>query len=162
MMRARVVHAAAALVVACAFALVVSATRPSPGWAICDFVTVTGSADAGGTVSPGNVTACPPVQYSFTATPSSGWVIDHWSNASCNAQVSCAGTTSSDLKVTVSFRDIAAPSAPTGLTVASSSCTSVSLTWTAASDNGHIASYNIYQDGPYVGSTATTSYTFSG
>jgi chitinase len=56
------------------------------------------------------------------------------------------------------------PNAPTGLTAASESSTSVSLTWTAATvpGGGTITGYIVYENGQQIGTTATTSYTAAG
>jgi Raf kinase inhibitor-like YbhB/YbcL family protein len=55
------------------------------------------------------------------------------------------------------------PTAPSNLTVAGTTSNSVSLTWTAATDNsGKIARYDVFSDGAKVGSSATTSATISG
>ncbi|MFB6598214.1 glycoside hydrolase family 6 protein [Streptomyces diastaticus] len=58
--------------------------------------------------------------------------------------------------------DTTAPTAPTGLTVTAKSATSVSLSWTAATDDTGVTGYDVYRDGARVGSTTTTAYADSG
>jgi chitodextrinase len=54
------------------------------------------------------------------------------------------------------------PSEPAGLTVTGQGGSSVSLSWSASSDNVGVAGYGLYRNGSSVGSSAGTSYTFSG
>ena len=128
-------------------------------------VTVTSSAGAGGTVAPPSVTACPGDQYSFTATPSSGWAVNSWNIGICGVMTTCAATVPppppSQFSVSVSFKDVAPPSTPGGLAVASNTCTAVSVTWNASTDNNAVASYSTYQNSAFAGSTASTAFTFS-
>jgi len=58
--------------------------------------------------------------------------------------------------------DIQAPSAPSNLTNTGASETSLSLSWSASTDNVGVAGYDVYRNGGKLGSTASTSYTFSG
>jgi uncharacterized protein YjdB len=55
--------------------------------------------------------------------------------------------------------DTQAPTAPTGLNSPSQTQTSISLAWTASTDNIEVTGYDIYKDGVYIASTAATSYT---
>jgi chitodextrinase len=65
--------------------------------------------------------------------------------------------TSNTLSVTTA--DITAPSVPADLKCTSKTDTSVTFEWTASTDNGGIAGYDIYKDGTKVESTTGTSYT---
>ncbi|SEE20026.1 endoglucanase [Streptomyces misionensis] len=58
--------------------------------------------------------------------------------------------------------DTTAPSAPTGLTVSGTTSSSVSLKWTASTDNVGVTGYDVYRGSTKVGSTTSTSYTDSG
>ncbi|MFC8783045.1 glycoside hydrolase family 6 protein [Streptomyces nigra] len=59
--------------------------------------------------------------------------------------------------------DTTAPTAPTGLRATAKTASSVSLAWTAATDNVGVTGYDVYRDGTRVGSTATgTTYTDTG
>jgi chitodextrinase len=57
--------------------------------------------------------------------------------------------------------DTTPPSVPSGLTAASKTSSSVSLTWSASTDASGIAGYDVYRDGALVGSPVSTSYTDS-
>jgi hypothetical protein len=54
--------------------------------------------------------------------------------------------------------DTTAPTAPTGLTADASAATRVDLSWTAATDDSGVASYDVLRDGVKVGSSTTTAY----
>ena len=54
--------------------------------------------------------------------------------------------------------DKEAPSIPTDLTASNVTETSVTLNWTASTDNKGVAGYYVYRDGQQVGQTATTNY----
>ncbi|MGX1493070.1 glycoside hydrolase family 6 protein [Streptomyces tendae] len=59
--------------------------------------------------------------------------------------------------------DTSAPTAPTGLRATAKTASSVSLAWTAATDNVGVTGYDVYRDGTRVGSTtAGTTYTDTG
>lgn len=58
--------------------------------------------------------------------------------------------------------DTQAPTAPAGLTATAKTSSSVSLSWSASSDNTGVTGYDVYRNGTKVGSTATTSYTDTG
>ena len=67
------------------------------------------------------------------------------------------GTTS-----TAACSDATAPTAPSGLTKTGATATSVSLSWTASTDNTGVAGYRVYRDGALSVSTAATTHTVSG
>ncbi|MEU8625502.1 glycoside hydrolase family 6 protein [Streptomyces sp. NPDC048669] len=58
--------------------------------------------------------------------------------------------------------DTQAPTAPTGVTVTAKTSGSVSLSWTASSDDTGVSGYDVFRGGVRVGSTTTTSYTDTG
>jgi chitodextrinase len=58
--------------------------------------------------------------------------------------------------------DTTAPTAPTGLRVTSTTSGSVSLAWTASTDNVGVTGYVVYRDGTEAGTSATTSFTDTG
>jgi chitodextrinase len=57
--------------------------------------------------------------------------------------------------------DTSPPSAPTGLAVGTPGATSISFSWSAASDNVGVAGYGVYRNGGLVDSTQQTTYTMS-
>jgi chitodextrinase len=58
--------------------------------------------------------------------------------------------------------DTAAPTTPGGLSVAATTTTTVSVSWSPSTDNVGVAGYSVFVSGSKVGSTGTTSYTFGG
>src|SRR6266545_4441475 len=58
--------------------------------------------------------------------------------------------------------DTTPPTAPTNLAVASKTSTTVSLTWTASTDNVGVTGYRIFDGATEVGTSATTSFTATG
>jgi chitodextrinase len=58
--------------------------------------------------------------------------------------------------------DTQAPTTPTGLATSNVGQTSVTLSWSAASDDVGVAGYKLSSAGSQVATTASTSYTFSG
>src|SRR5690606_6254227 len=58
--------------------------------------------------------------------------------------------------------DTEAPTAPTNLVASNPTDNSVFLTWTAATDNTGVTSYDVYVDGTNTFNTSTTSFTATG
>ncbi len=56
--------------------------------------------------------------------------------------------------------DTQPPTAPTNLAVSATSVNSISITWTASTDDRGIKEYELFLDGASVGTASTTSYTF--
>jgi chitodextrinase len=75
--------------------------------------------------------------------------------------VSLVSAASSPLPVTTPA-DTTAPSVPTALAGSAASSSSISLTWTASTDNVAVASYRVYRNGALVGSPAGTGFTDTG
>ena len=63
---------------------------------------------------------------------------------------------------TAACADTTAPSAPTGLTRSSATTTSITLAWTASTDNVGVTGYSRYLDGTLVSSGTGTSFAFTG
>lgn len=57
--------------------------------------------------------------------------------------------------------DTTPPTAPTGLTVTGKTATSISLSWTASTDNNGVTGYQVFRDGTLVSSLAGTSTTIN-
>jgi chitodextrinase len=66
------------------------------------------------------------------------------------------------LATTQTLSDTTAPSVPTNLTVTGTTASTVSLGWTASTDNVGVAGYKIYRAGAQVGTASTNSYTDTG
>ena len=58
--------------------------------------------------------------------------------------------------------DTTPPSTPTNLTVSSRTGTSITLTWTASTDDTGVAGYGLYRAGTRIGSASGTTGIFSG
>ena len=58
--------------------------------------------------------------------------------------------------------DTTPPSTPTNLHQSGSTATSVTVSWTASTDNVGVTGYGAYKNGSLAGSATTTSYTFNG
>lgn len=58
--------------------------------------------------------------------------------------------------------DTQAPTVPTNLRVTAKSSSSVTLAWTASTDDTGVTGYDVLRDGTRVGTTATTTYTDTG
>ena len=81
------------------------------------------------------------------------------------AAVDAAGNVSSTASVngpTAACPDLVAPSTPGGVVASAAGQTSVSLSWSAATDNVGVTGYRLYQNGSQVGTSFTLSYFFSG
>ncbi|MGI6294979.1 MAG: GerMN domain-containing protein [Armatimonadota bacterium] len=62
----------------------------------------------------------------------------------------------------INVNDNQPPTVPTNLQRTSATKTSISLSWTASTDDNGVAGYRIYRNGTQVGTSATNSYTDSG
>src|SRR5919201_1302650 len=58
--------------------------------------------------------------------------------------------------------DTTAPTAPANPTVTAASDSSITLSWTAASDNVGVSGYDVFEDGSDVATTSDTSHTYTG
>ncbi len=83
-----------------------------------------------------------------------------WSSATIARQIVPTNSLFSNLRLPLA--DTQPPSAPTNLLATAKTDQTVSLSWTAATDNVGISKYDIYRDGMKVGSTSATHYTDSG
>ena len=76
-----------------------------------------------------------------------------------------AGNRSAQTSTTLSTNacpDTTPPTTPTGLTTSAVGQTSITLSWTASSDNVGVTGYRLYLGGSQVGTSPSTSYLFSG
>ena len=76
-----------------------------------------------------------------------------------------AGNRSAKATITTSTAacaDTAPPSVPAGLAVSSSTQTTLSLTWSASTDNVAVAGYGVYSNGTLKGSPTATNYALTG
>jgi len=77
------------------------------------------------------------------------------------AAYDAAGNTSAQTSASAfsTLPDTTAPSVPTGLTSPSKTMTTITLNWTASTDNVAVTGYKVYRNGTQVGSPTTTTYT---
>ncbi|MCX5395808.1 glycoside hydrolase family 6 protein [Streptomyces sp. NBC_00102] len=97
------------------------------------------------------LTASTAYSYTVKAKDAAGNLSAASSALSVTTSASSGGTT-----------DTTAPTAPTGLTSSAKTSSSVSLSWTASTDNTAVTGYDIFRAGVKVGSSTTTSYTDTG
>jgi len=67
-----------------------------------------------------------------------------------------------DMNTPVGPVDSGPPTQPTALTQTASTSTSVSVGWTASTDDVGVTAYDVFQNGTKIGSTTSTSYTLTG
>jgi chitodextrinase len=87
-----------------------------------------------------------PTSYDWRFVPEAGRTFTDSGTDSCHG----GGSSSSDAQ---------APTAPSGLTAAATSSTSVNLSWSASTDNVGVAGYEIFRGGSQIGTTVGTTYT---
>lgn len=80
-----------------------------------------------------------------------------FSPASSGTTINTGATTTLDFNLSVT--DNQSPSTPTNLVVNSTTASSVSLSWTASTDNVSVAGYDIRRDGVVINSSPTNSFT---
>ncbi len=79
--------------------------------------------------------------------------------------LTCGGSASLSVVVTVTSSptaDTTAPTIPTGLSASSVSSSQINLNWTASTDNIGVTAYRIYRGGVQVATSTTTSYANTG
>ncbi|MER6466580.1 endo alpha-1,4 polygalactosaminidase [Streptomyces sp. NPDC001228] len=106
----------------------------------------------GTTYTDSGLTASTTYQYSVKAKDAAG-------NTSAASNTISQATQSGS---TTPPADTQAPSAPTGLKATTSTSSSISLSWTASTDNVGVSGYDVYRNGQKVGSATGTTYTDSG
>jgi uncharacterized protein YkwD len=83
--------------------------------------------------------------------------VDAAQNRSAIATITVATATCSS-----SGADTVAPSAPSGLTVISTSRTSIAIRWLPSGDNVGVTAYRLWRGSTLAGTTTSTSFTFAG
>ncbi|RED47979.1 M14 family zinc carboxypeptidase [Seonamhaeicola aphaedonensis] len=86
------------------------------------------------------------------STPYSFYVIAKDAAGNSSAQSNTANIT------TQAPPDTEAPSAPANLVASNTTFNSTDLSWTAPTDNVGVTGYDVYQDGSFIGNTASTNY----
>ncbi len=81
--------------------------------------------------------------------------------AAVDAAGNVSGTATANV-ATAACPDTTPPSTPTGLATSAVGQTSATLSWTASTDNVGVTGYRLFQGGTQVGTSATTSFNFTG
>ena len=81
--------------------------------------------------------------------------------AAVDAAGNVSGTATKSV-TTAACPDTTPPSTPTGLATSAVGATSATLSWTASTDNVGVTGYRLFQGGNQVGTSATTSYSYTG
>src|SRR5579884_2011828 len=119
--------------------------RPSRGDPHCD---------PNGTQTDGNGGTYPTDAIPGYDIPAGNWFAAQFQQLVQNAYPAIGGSTGGG--------DTTPPSTPTGVTVSSTTSSSVSLTWTASTDNVGVTGYDIYRGSTLAGTSTTTSFTDTG
>ena len=82
--------------------------------------------------------------------------------AAVDAAGNVSGTATKSVTTTACPADTTAPSTPTGLATSAIGQTSATLSWTASTDNVGVTGYRLFRGGSQVGTSATTSYSYTG
>jgi chitodextrinase len=108
-----------------------------------------GGTQVGTSVTPAfsNTGLTPSNNYSYTVV-----AVDAAGNASAQSSALATSTTA----------DTTAPSVPAGLSANSRALKSLTVAWTASTDNVAVTGYRIYRGGAQVGTSTTTSFTNTG
>lgn len=98
----------------------------------------------------------------LTATGSPGSVFSSWSGP-CSGSGACTFIISSSTVATALFtsQDVQAPTTPGGLSAVASSSSSVRLSWSAATDNIGVVSYQVFRNASPAPIVTTSSLTFT-
>jgi cellulose 1,4-beta-cellobiosidase len=110
--------------------------------------------DPGGTQSDGNGGTYPTDAIPGYDIPAGQWFAAQFQQLVQDAYPALGGGTGGG--------DTTPPTAPTGVTVSGTSSSSVSLSWTASSDNVGVTGYNVYRGTTLAGTSATTGFTDTG
>jgi len=140
-------------------------TAPAPGASVYGPVTVSATAsDDRGVTSVALLVDGTQVGIDTAAPYTFDWnAVDVGNHTLQTVATDAAGNTGSSAPVAVTVpADTTAPSAPTGVTASNVTTNSVTLSWTAATDDRSVAGYQIVRNGTVIDSTGNTGYTDTG
>ena len=120
-------------------------------------MTTTTLHNVSGTVRPGGETT---FTFTMTAPTTPGTYTTAWRMVRDGYE--WFGPTVSKTITVVNINDNEAPTVPTNLKRNAVTTSSITLGWTASTDNSAVAGYRIYRNGTQVGTSATNSYTDTG
>lgn len=98
----------------------------------------------------------------LAATPDQGSIFDGWNGVCAKAQTSCTFAVGPITSLKVLFaRNATRPTTPGGLTVTGKTQTSISIAWTASTDNVGVTGYRVYLNDAAAGDASQTTYAFA-
>jgi hypothetical protein len=107
-------------------------------------------------------------QYGFgksvtlTATPDQGSIFDGWNGVCSKTQTSCTFAVGPITSLKALFaRDATPPTTPGGLKVTDATRTSISIAWTASTDNVGVSGYRVYLNDSPAGNPSQAVYAFA-
>jgi hypothetical protein len=99
----------------------------------------------------------------LTAAEENGSIFDGWNGVCAKTQKTCTFPAGPITSIRAVFtRDATAPSSPGAPVVGNRTRTSVSITWTASTDNVGVSGYRVYVNGVPAGETQSTAFTLAG
>jgi chitodextrinase len=99
----------------------------------------------------------------LTVAGEDGSIFDGWNGVCSKAQTTCTFPVGPITSIKATFvRDTSPPSPPAGLTIGAATRSSISIRWTASTDNVAVAGYRVYLDDAAAGDTPATERTYTG
>ena len=99
----------------------------------------------------------------LTVAGEAGSIFDGWNGVCAKTQTSCTFPVGPVTTIKARFvRDASPPTAPAGLTTSVATRSTISIRWTASTDNVGVAGYRVYLNDSAAGDTAGTEQTFTG
>jgi hypothetical protein len=102
------------------------------------------------------------LRLTLTAQRSEGSAFGGWNGVCSRTQTTCTFSVGPLTRIRAQFTDAAPPSTPTGLKVTNATRSSVTIDWTASTDNVHVTGYRVYLGDTSVADLTATGYTFAG
>jgi Fibronectin type III domain/Divergent InlB B-repeat domain len=98
----------------------------------------------------------------LTARRSEGSDFGGWNGVCSRTQTTCTFSVGPITRIKALFTDVAPPSTPADLKVTGATRTSVTIAWTASTDNARVTGYRVYLNDASVADVSTPQYTFAG
>ncbi|HEX3686545.1 MAG TPA: fibronectin type III domain-containing protein [Gaiellaceae bacterium] len=98
----------------------------------------------------------------LTAQRSEGSAFGGWNGVCSRTQTTCTFSAGPLTRIRALFTDAAPPSTPTGLKVTNATRSSVTIDWTASTDNVRVTGYRVYLEGASLADVTATGYTLAG
>lgn len=98
----------------------------------------------------------------LTAQRSEGSAFGGWNGVCSRTQTTCTFSAGPLTRIRALFTDATPPSTPTGLKVTNATRSSVTIDWTASTDNVRVTGYRVYLEGASLADVTATGYTLAG